>query len=123
MDSMNLRGKYDFVYLPIDFRSGSGLGYAFVNMISVADAEKVWECFEGFKNWDEKNGKVCTVSWSTPHQGCADHVDRYRNSPVMHPSVPEAWQPALFVHGVRASFPAPTKKLKAPKFKELSKGS
>ena len=28
--------------------------------------------------------KVCRVTWSGPHQGLAAHVERYRNSPVMH---------------------------------------
>lgn len=42
-------------------------------------------------------------------------MERYQNSPVMHPDVPDEWKPALFVQGVRVDFPAPTKKVKAPK--------
>ena len=30
--------------------------------------------------------QVCQVGWSGPHQGFLAHVERYRNSPVMHKS-------------------------------------
>ena len=30
--------------------------------------------------------QVCQMGWSGPHQGFEAHVERYRNSPVMHKS-------------------------------------
>ena len=42
------------------------------------------------------------------------HVERYRNSPVMHRSVPDEYKPVIFKNGVRKNFPRPTKKVKAP---------
>ena len=33
------------------------------------------------------NRQVCQVSWSGPKQGQKAHVDRYKNSPVMHKSL------------------------------------
>jgi len=57
---------------------------------------------------------VCEVSWSGPHQGFKAHVERYRNSPVMHRSVPDAYKPIIFQDGVRQDFPRPTRKIKAP---------
>ena len=45
---------------------------------------------------------------------CQAHVERYRNSPVMHRSVPDEYEPVIFKNGVRKNFPRPTKKVKAP---------
>jgi hypothetical protein len=117
LDIMGFSGKYDFVYLPVNFNSGAGLGYAFINMVSPADVEQIWSRMEGFSNWESTGGDTCEVSWSDPHQGIDVHIERYRNSPVMHPMVPETWKPAVFVKGVRMAFPPPTKAIKAPKIK------
>lgn len=53
--------------------------------------------------------------WGGPHQGLEAHVERYRNSPVMHEDVPDTFKPVLFANGVRISFPLPTRKLRAPR--------
>lgn len=107
--------QYDLVYLPVDFSTGVGLGYAFVNSSAPECVKRLWEVFDGLSEWPVESDKVCTVSWSDPHQGLYSHIERYRNSPVMHPSVPDEWKPALFMHGMRVEFPHPTTKVKAPK--------
>lgn len=118
LDAEGFRGRYDFVYVPVDFNSGSSLGYAFVNLTSPEFARCFWSYFDGFSGWTiPSNNEVCTVTWSDPHQGLAAHVQRYRDSPVMHPEVPEIWKPLIYVNGKRARFPSPTKKLKAPKLR------
>lgn len=109
-----LTSSYNLIYFPVDFTTGAGLGYAFVNMCSPEDALALWSSLDGFSRWALPSQKVCKVSWSHPHQGLTPHVDRYRNSPVMHPAVPDRWKPALFKDGERIPFPAPTKKLKMP---------
>ena len=55
-----------------------------------------------------KAGSVCAPG------PCEAHVDRYRNSPVMHRDVPDEYKPVIFKNGVRKNFPRPTKKVKAP---------
>jgi hypothetical protein len=110
-------GMYDFIYLPVDFNSGNSLGYAFVNLTSPEVARCLWSHFDGFSGWKTPSDEVCTASWSDPHQGFAAHVQRYRDSPVMHPEVPEIWKPLIFANGHRVPFPPPTKKLKAPKLR------
>mmetsp|Transcript_59925 Transcript_59925/g.111046 ORF Transcript_59925/g.111046 Transcript_59925/m.111046 type:complete len:351 (+) Transcript_59925:80-1132(+) len=105
----------DFVYLPMDFKTGAGLGYAFVNLCRSSDVPHFWRCFQGFSQWSLPSEKVCSVSWSHPHQGYAKHVERYRNSPVMHRDVPEDWKPVLLQNGMQVQFPPPTKEIKAPK--------
>lgn len=112
--------KFNFVYLPIDFKTHAGLGYAFVDLTSPQEAERARRHFEGFSRWIVKSDKICSVSWSHPdQQGFATHVERYRNSPVMHVSVPDAWKPALLSGGERVAFPPPTRKIRVPRIRNI----
>lgn len=116
LDGMGFCGQYDFVYIPVDFCTGSGLGYAFINVVSSCVIQPLWQALDGFKQWPvEGEDAACSVSWSDPHQGLTAHIERYQNSPVMHAEVQDAWKPALFSNGTRVHFPLPTKKIKAPK--------
>merc|ERR1740122_466438 len=86
---------YDFLYLPIDFRTQAALGYAFVNLLDSDTVQRFWSYFDGFTNWALPSKKSSFVSWCEPHQGLQAHIERYRNSPVMHASVPEEYKPVL----------------------------
>lgn len=120
LDAEGFAGRYDFVYLPIDFASSVNLGYAFIDLVLPEDARCFMDHFTGFSEWAVGSEKVCLVSWSSPHQGLEQHVDRYRSSPVMHSSIPEDWKPLIFLNGVRVPFPPPTKHIKAPKVRGRS---
>lgn len=115
LDDQGFSGMYDFVYLPIDFKTQACMGYAFVNLVSPEIVEKFWAAFDGFSNWVLPSKKVCGVTWSGPHQGREAHIERYRNSPVMHSMVPESFKPVLFEDGKRVEFPPPTKQPRAPR--------
>jgi hypothetical protein len=115
LDRHGFKGCYDFIYLPIDLKRQASLGYAFVNFVSTDILEKFWETFDGFSSWDGPSKKICQVSWSTPSQGLADHIERYRNSPLMHDTVPDEARPVLFEKGVRVNFPPPTKAIRPPR--------
>lgn len=114
LESSGFDGCFDFVYLPFDFRKHAGLGYAFVNMINSEEAQRAMKKLTGFRSWKLKSCKVLSVTWSTPLQGLEANIERYRNSPVMHPSVPEQFKPLLLHNGTIAAFPPPTKALQAP---------
>ena len=46
LDEVGLAERHNFVYMPMDFKSSAGLGYAFVNLVSHEDAVKAMEvCF------------------------------------------------------------------------------
>lgn len=115
LDSEGFQFKYDFVYLPIDFKSNASLGYAFINLVTPEEATRFWDTFEGYSNWSLPSQKVSSVNWSTPHQGLEAHIERFRNSPVMHDSVPDENRPILLQDGQRLNFPPPTKKIRAPR--------
>jgi len=115
LDAEGFGGRYDFVYLPIDFQTHVALGYAFVNFCTPMDAECVRARLEGFTNWQGPSSKVCNIAWSQHLQGLALHVERYRNSPLMHELVPDIYRPVLFKNGMRVPFPPPTRRIKAPR--------
>jgi len=102
------------VYLPRDFERSFGLGYAFVNFATAEDAVQARQSLHGFSDWKIPSHKVCEVGWSSRQQGLAEQIKRYRNSPVMHESVPDEYKPMLFTNGRRVAFPAPTHVLKKP---------
>lgn len=114
LDSHGFAGFYDLVYLPIDFTSRSGLGYAFINFKSAADAKRFREYFHGFDDWGVFSEKACDAHGSATHQGIEANIERYRNSPMMHESVPDEFRPVIFKGGVRVPFPPPTRRLRAP---------
>merc|ERR1712203_1037360 len=123
LEDEGFEGSYDLVYVPMDFSGKCCLGYGFVNFKEASDANRAWEAFDGVCSWDSAEQTACEVVWSDPHQGLEALVERYRNSPVMHESVPEEWKPAYFVDGAQTMFPAPTEKVKAPKAKECTQHS
>jgi hypothetical protein len=122
LDAEGFKARYDFAYLPVDFTRWAGFGYAFVNMVSHQDALAAWRHFQGFENWQVSSQKVCEVCWGDPLQGFAAHIERYRNSPVMHEGVPDGCKPAVFSEGRRIPFPLPTKRIRAPRAKQPGHG-
>lgn len=123
LNSQGFDGCYDFVYLPVDFLSWMAFGYAFINMKTHEDALRAMDVMEGFSNWGKSGGKECGVVWSDPYQGLAANIERYRNSPVMGPTVHEIYKPLLFLDGKISPFPAPTKKLNPPRVRRSSQYS
>ncbi|KAJ0116421.1 hypothetical protein J7T55_007401 [Diaporthe amygdali] len=75
-------GKYDFMYLRIDFANDCNVGYAFINFVDPLDiidfvnrrANKRWNCF--------RSDKVAEISYATI-QGKDCLVQKFRNSSVM----------------------------------------
>jgi hypothetical protein len=110
-------GQFDFIYVPVDFKNKRNLGYALINLVGPAEALRFMAHFSGFSRWGVPSEKTCSVGWCSPQQGLEAYVERYRNSPVMHQSVPDEWRPLLLCHGVPVPFPAPTQKIKQPKVK------
>jgi len=117
LDKVGFQGKYDFVYMPIDFRKLTAIGYAFVNLTSHDEAVRMMQHFDCCRNWDGQGletdlaGSVC---WSAV-QGLAANVERYRNSAVMHGAVPEEYKPLVLRKGRPVRFPASTRKVRVPR--------
>lgn len=117
-DAAGFQGFYDFVYLPIDQDSDVNVGYAFVNLTDADAGQEFWKVFNGFCEWgwDRASTKVCYLEWSQM-QGLDAHVQRYRNSPLLHARMPDKRRPILLHEGVRVEFPPATCSVKAPRRK------
>ncbi|KAL2873478.1 hypothetical protein SGCOL_011379 [Colletotrichum sp. CLE4] len=102
-------GKYDFMYLRIDFANDCNVGYAFINFVDPLDIIDVgnqrWNCF--------KSDKVAEISYATI-QGKDCLVQKFRNSSVMLEAA--HYRPKLFfasngpvpeLAGEEESFPEP----------------
>lgn len=114
LEAQGFSSLYDFAYLPVDFQKMVSFGYAVVNFVTHEAAEKAMRAFTGFTAWPVPSRRACTMVWNTPCQGLAAHIERYRDSPLMHPDVAQEFKPMLFSHGFSAVYPPPTKQLKAP---------
>jgi len=112
---------YDFIYLPAELGSGNCFGYAFVNMVTPKDAELFIEHFQGFDRWPEPHSSRAVVHLSEALQGLNEQIERYRNSPLMHPSVSDDLRPAIYSQGMRTRFPAPTVLIKPPRVRTSTK--
>jgi len=117
LDGNGFSGLYDFCFLPINLRNGKNDGHAIVNFTRHSYGSSFAACVQGFQNWDTEHdeNRPCEVRWSLPLQGLFEHVQKYRNHPCMHESVPEAFRPMIFDCGWNVPFPYPTQPIRAPR--------
>ena len=88
-----LHRKFDFFYLPIDFRKKTNMGYAFINMIDPVATVILVKQFHG-KGWrSSKSEKICQISYARI-QGKHALVEQFRNSTVM--SKKKQYHPIIF---------------------------
>ena len=89
----NHRGRFDLFYLPIDFKNCCNVGYAFINVISLAYLPEFCLEFKK-KKWENFNSeKVCDINYARI-QGKASLIAHFQNSALMHED--ESMQPVVF---------------------------
>ncbi|PMD43807.1 hypothetical protein L207DRAFT_631842 [Hyaloscypha variabilis F] len=86
-------GRYDFMYLRIDFSNECNVGYAFINFVDPLDIISFVELRSGQKWEDFRSDKRAEVSYATI-QGRDCLIQKFRNSSVM--LEPETARPKLF---------------------------
>ena len=73
------KGKYDFIYLPIDFKNKCNVGYSFVNFIDPKSISTLFTRIQG-KKWTRFNSeKICAVSYARI-QGKENLIRHFQNS-------------------------------------------
>lgn len=76
------KGMYDFIYLRIDFRTGSNVGYAFINFVCSKGMINMIRLIEG-RPWEGyRSSKSAEISYATI-QGTEALIQKFRNSSVM----------------------------------------
>jgi hypothetical protein len=86
-------GRYDFVYLRMDFKNKCNVGYAFINFLSPADIISYTMRMAG-KRWPRFNSeKRCELAYARI-QGKSALIDKFRNSRVMQE--PPSYRPRVF---------------------------
>lgn len=114
LDDHGFENRYDFLYLPFSFDDGQPLGYALVNLVTHEDALRFTVVFQGLAVSKNTSAARIETSWAGPCHGRQALVERYRNSTVMHESLPDHYKPMVFQQGHPVPFPQPTKSVKAP---------
>ncbi|CAN0892455.1 Protein MEI2-like 6 [Linum grandiflorum] len=57
--------EYDFFYLPMDFKTGSNLGYAFVNFTTAVAASRFRRAFDDYAWQAGSSRKICRIAAAT----------------------------------------------------------
>jgi len=114
LEEQGFCGHFDFVYLAYNLKTRRLHGYALVNLESPLMAQVFKDWFNGFRDWGDEGGEMASTAWGDQQHGKAEHIERYRNSPLMHASVDDEHKPMVFRNGVQHNFPPPSKELQAP---------
>uniref|UniRef100_A0A7S1F403 RRM domain-containing protein n=1 Tax=Noctiluca scintillans TaxID=2966 RepID=A0A7S1F403_NOCSC len=114
--SIDFKGHFDFMYLPIDFKNKCNVGYGFINFRTTEACERFVEQFNGVdvrKCLPGLNSKKVVEVTPARVQGLSENVRRLRNSPVMNQLVDHPnWMPLLFnENGEQEPFPQPDQPL------------
>ncbi|KAF9920565.1 hypothetical protein FBU30_009572, partial [Linnemannia zychae] len=103
-------GKFDFLYLRMDFKNKCNVGYAFINFINTEVIASFIQQHVG-KKWGRFNSdKICSLSYATI-QGRRALIEKFRNSSVMDEE--PSYRPKIFYIsgpniGQEEPFPGPT---------------
>lgn len=77
--NINHKDKYDFLYLPIDFKNKCNVGYAFINFIDAIFILKFFEEFNAQK-WEFFNSeKICELTYGRI-QSKLSLIDHFENA-------------------------------------------
>lgn len=112
LSSMGLEGSFDVLYLPLDYRSGYNLGYAFVNALGPAEVSLLGGVLSGLRWEPPPCSKVAAVCYARV-QGRDALINHLLEAHF--PQNPES-QPLVFVgrdHWGRATDPVPLSELDA----------
>lgn len=80
LEALNFTGLFDFVYVPLDHRTMSNAGYAFVNFVNTETASAAMKAFESHHFSQQKKGKRCVAASIAHIQGLEANMKHYERS-------------------------------------------
>jgi hypothetical protein len=87
------QGKFDLLYLPIDFKNKCNVGYAFINFTSHQHLPAFYEEFHGRKWSRFKSNKIAQINYARIQSKDA-LIAHFANSSLIHED--ESMQPLIF---------------------------
>ncbi|KAF3324999.1 Protein MEI2-like 6 [Carex littledalei] len=86
--------EFDFFYLPIDFRTNSNFGYAFVNFTSPVGARRLFNSLHNHHWISAGSNKVCQLNFARI-QGLVESIE-HADQMVFNRGVPDMFLPVHF---------------------------
>jgi RNA recognition motif-containing protein len=83
LEDFGFGGTFNFFYLPMDFRSGKNMGYAFINFLDPDVGLKFVERFHARRLPVTTSKKVMEISPSR-RQGLLDNISLFRTSDLLN---------------------------------------
>jgi len=85
IEDMNVefQGKFDLIYLPLDYYNNCNLGFAFINFVESYHILHFYDLFRG-KTWKRYNSeKVCELSYAK-YQGKNELIKNFEKGTIMN---------------------------------------
>ena len=89
-------GTFDFFYLPMDFRTGKNMGYAFLNFTLPYYAQLFAHMFNGTRLGLTTSSKVLHITISR-RQGLIENIELFRNSDLLSSESYPCFKPFVLV--------------------------
>jgi hypothetical protein len=83
IEQLGFSNTYDFFYLPMDVHNRTNVGYAFVNFVHPASAQRCKEVFSNYKFQRYHSKKICAVCHAHL-QGFEKNVKHFQQCAVMN---------------------------------------
>jgi len=111
IDDFGFLGSYNFFYLPMDVHNRSNVGYAFINFILPADAERFRRVFGDHRFQKFQSRKISSVC-SAHVQGLDENLKHFENRAVTH-ARNDQYRPIVFKGNLRVDFEEAVAEVKA----------
>lgn len=98
LDECGFRNCFDFFYLPMDFRTGKNMGYAFLNFSSTTYASAFCSLFHGRRLRMTTSTKVIEISPSR-RQGLVENVALFKASDLLGSLSLPHFKPLVMIGG------------------------